>query len=377
MFKTVLITGKNGQLGQHLIKFFQKNHPSFKIIGTGRHKSYDKQTKIYDESKITSELLDLTDAVSVEECIKKHKPDYLFNTAANAFVGESWLLPESQLNTTGVGVLRILEAIRKFSPETKFLNLGSSEEMGCVLGDNGSQDEDTKLSPRSPYACAKILARNIIDTYRESYNIYAIQPWNFNFESEIRGEKYFTRKVTLGVSRIYHAIKAGKEFEPIKVGNLNSFRSWQHAEDVAEGLWLIINQEDHRKDLSQYHVTRDVKKPSFWTDKIKPYVLSENDTHPIREFIEKAFAAAGILGRWHNLQPDNPLTEEFILCEKNGLAAKKKAVLVGIDSQFFRPNDVTFLSGNSNKAREELGWTPKVSFGQLVERMVNWDINNP
>jgi len=371
----VLITGRNGQLGQHLIKYFQQNHPDFTIIGTARHKSYDKQPKIYDEDKIIPDLLDLTDSVSVEECIARHKPDYLFNTAANAFVGESWLLPESQLDSTGVGVLRILEAIRKSSPNTRFLNLGSSEEMGCTIsdGNKNAQDEDTPLSPKSPYAVAKVMARNIIDVYRKSYRLYAIQPWNFNFESEIRGEKYFTRKISKGVARIYHSVKKNESFEPIEVGNLNSFRSWQHAEDVADGLWKILNQDSLRKDLAHYNLTRDVKPSSFWADKIKPYVLSENQTHPIREFVEKAFAAAGIEGYWEG----DGLEEKFIvsnyLIEEYGL---KSWVLVKVNPKFFRLNEVDFLFGNSDRARNELGWNPKISMGTLVWKMVNWDINN-
>lgn len=371
----VLITGRNGQLGQHLIKYFQKNHPDFTIIGTARHKSYDKQPKIYDESKIVCDLLDLTDSVSVEECVSRHKPDYLFNTAANAFVGESWLLPESQMDSTGVGVLRILEAIRKSSPNTRFLNLGSSEEMGCTLGGNrNSQDETTPLSPKSPYAVAKVMARNIIDVYRQSYGIYAIQPWNFNFESEIRGEKYFTRKISKGVARIYHAIKNKEAFQPIEVGNLNSYRSWQHAEDVADGLWRILNQDKLREDLAGYNLTREVKPSSFWADKIKPYVLSENQTHPIREFVEKAFAAAGIEGYWEG----EGLNEQFIvsnyLIEEHEL---KSWVLVKINPEFFRLNEVDFLFGNSDRARKELGWEPKVTMDDLVWRMVDSDINNP
>ncbi len=375
MSKTVLITGQNGQLGQHLIKFFQQNYPEYKTIGTVRHKSYDKQPKIYDESKLVTELLELSDSVSVEECVKKHKPDYLINTSANAFVGESWLLPESQLDTTGIGVLRILEAIRKHSPETRFLNLGSSEEMGCTLDDapNGSQDETTRLNPRSPYACAKVLARNIIDTYRQSYKLYAVQPWNFNFESELRGEKYFTRKISKGVSRIYHAIKNREPFAPIEVGNLNSYRSWQHAEDVAEGLWLILNQEQYREDLKALTSTREVKNSAFWSDKIKPYVLSENQTHPLKEFIEKAFKVVGIYGFWEGEGLQEKFIVENSLIEEHEL---KSWTLISVNPEFFRLNEVSYLYGNSNKARQELNWKPKVSFEQLVERMVLSDLKS-
>ncbi len=360
MSKTILITGLNGQLGQHLVKYFQDNYPEFKTVGTVRHKSYDKQPRIFDETKVITEILDLSDSNSIESVVKKHKPDYLFNTAANAFVGDSWLLAEQHMSINCMGVLKILEAIKNYSPNTRFLNLGTSEELGCTLEDspNGAQDEQTKISPKSPYACSKAAARYLVDCYRNSYNLYAIQPWTFNFESELRGEKYLTRKVTRGVSRIYHAMKNDINFAPIELGNLNSSRSWQHAEDVSDGLWKIINQQGEPKD---------------W----KPYVLSENDTHTIREFVEKAFFCAGIKGRWHNPLPEKPLMEEFILCEENGLATKKKITLVKVNPEFFRLHDVSFLYGNSNKARQELGWRPKVAFDDLVWRMVNWDINNP
>ena len=360
MSKSVLITGLNGQLGQHLVKFFQENHPEFKIIGTIRQKSYDNQPKIFDESKIAKETLDLADSASIETIIAKYKPDYIFNTAALAHVGESWHAPLAYAQFDGVAVVHFLEAIRKHSPHSKFLNLGTSEEMGCTLEDSpsGSQDETTKLIPKSPYACAKLYARTMVDVYRNSYNLYAIQPWTFNFESKLRGEKYVTRKITKGVGRIYRAIKNHDwNFKPIELGNLNSYRSWQHAADVAEGLWLILNQQGEPKD---------------W----KPYVLSENATHTVREFVEKAFAAAGIKGLWHNFTND-PLDEEFILCEENGLATKKKVTLVKVNPEFFRPHDVSFLFGNSDKIRRELGWLPKKSFEDLLAEMIDWDVNNP
>ena len=357
MSKTILITGKNGQLGQHLIKFFQDNHPEHKIIATIRHKSYDKQDFIFDDSKVKTELLDLIDSVSIEECIRKNKPDYLFNTSANAFVGESWLCPENHAQVNSLGVVRLLEAIRKFAPECRFVNLGTSEELGCTLDDmgKGSQDENTKIEPKSPYACSKAYARYMIDVYRESYKIYAVQPWTFNFESKLRGEKYVTRKITKGIGRIYRAIKNNEEFSPIELGNLNSYRSWQHASDVASALWLVVNQEFPPK----------------------PYVISENDTHSIREFVERAFLYAGINGKWWNINSENPLTEEFILYEPNGLPTKKKIVLVSVNEKFFRPHDVSFLYGNSNKIRQELGWKPQVPLDDLISEMVQWDINNP
>jgi GDPmannose 4,6-dehydratase len=357
MSKTILITGLNGQLGQHLAKFFQESHPDFKIIGTVRHKSYDKQPKIYDESKIITETLDLTDSISVETVVKKYQPDYLFNTSANAFVGSSWILAEQHMSINCLGVLKILEAIKNHSPNTRFLNMGTSEEMGCTLEDtpNGSQDESTKISPKSPYACSKAAARYLIDTYRNSYNLRVVQPWTFNFESKLRGEKYVTRKITKGVARILRAIQNKESFEPIELGNLNSSRSWQHAADVAEGLWLVANQAGDPKD---------------W----KPYVLSENATHTVREFIEKCFAKVGIPAHWEGAG----LQEEFVIDNYiNEIGEIKSQVLVSVNPEFFRPHDVSYLFGNSNKIRQELGWSPKKTFEDLLTEMVEWDVNNP
>lgn len=356
--KTVLVIGKNGQLGQHLVKYFQDNYPEFKLVGTVRHKSYDFQPQIYDESSVLTETLDLTDQTSIEEVVKRYKPDYIFNSGANAFVGESWVLPEQHLNVNGLGVLRLLEAVKKFSPESVVVNLGTSEEFACTLKDkdNGAQNEETKIDPKSPYACAKSYARYIVDVYRNSYGIKAIQPWTFNFESKLRHQKYVTRKITSGVARIFHALKNKESFEPIKLGNLNSYRSWQHAMDVADALWKVANQNSDAKN---------------W----KPYVISENKTHSIREFVEKSFGHAGINGQWFNLTPENPLTEEYILCEKNGLAAKKKVTLVKVSKEFFRPHDVDYLFGCSNKIREELNWRPKYSLDDIIKEMVEHDIN--
>jgi GDPmannose 4,6-dehydratase len=355
--KKALITGKNGQLGQHLVKFFQDEHPDIEIIATVRHKSYDKQDFIFDDSKVQTELLDLTDSVSIEECIRKNKPDYIFNTGANAFVGESWSVPESHAQINALGVVRILEAIRKFCPQSRFVNLGTSEELGCTLDDQykGAQTEETIIEPKSPYACSKVFARQMIDVYRNSYGIYATQPWTFNFESKLRGEKYVTRKITKGVARIFHSIRNKDwNFQPIELGNLNSFRSWQHASDVAKALWLVANQ---------------ISTP-------KPYVISENDTHSIREFVEKAFKAAGINGLWSN-PTDDPLDEEFILAEENGLATKRKITLVSINAKFFRPHDVSFLYGDSTKIRTELGWKPEKTLDDIILEMVENDLKTP
>lgn len=347
---TVVITGANGQLGQYLIKYLQDNEPNIKIIGTVRHKSYDDQEYIYDRKKVQFELLDLSDPHCTENLFLKYKPDYFINTAANAFVGDSWALPVQHMQFNAIGVLHQLEAIKKHSPHTRYFNMGTSEEF-AVSEVTGPQNEETKIYPKSPYGAAKAAARYLVSIYRESFNLYAIQGWTFNFESKLRGEKYVTRKITKGVARIVHAIKNGQEFEPIELGNIYSSRSWQHASDVAEGIWLQMNQ-----DVS------NGKKP-------KEYVLSSTDTHLVKDFVDSAFAAAGIEGAWIG----SGLNEKLILTSNSGQIAKS-GLLVSVNPKFYRPLDVTYLYGDPAKIKAELGWKPKFNYQDIIKEMVEHDI---
>lgn len=343
--KVVVITGLNGQLGQYLAKYLTDTYPQIRVIGTVRHKSYDDQPYLFDRSKVTVELMDLSDAHSIESLIVKYKPNYFINTAANAFVGESWNVPVQHYDINCLAVLHQLEAIRKHSPNTKYFNMGTSEEFGRV--EYSPQDEKHPLRPRSPYGSAKCCSRHTVKVWRESYNLYAIQGWTFNFESEIRGEKYVTRKITKGVARINKAVAKGETFEPIELGSLDAIRSWQHAEDVAKGVWLMLNQNSASP---------------------QEYVLSADDTHSVREFVERAFAATGAGGEWRGTGVD----ETFCF----PLMPQAWQVAVRVNPKFFRPNEVLTLHGDSTRARTELGWSPKVSFDQLVERMVKHDMAN-
>ena len=219
------------------------------------------------------------------------------------------------------------------------------------MGDVEYSPQDLKhpVRPRSPYGAAKAAARHITKVYRESYNMYAIHCILYNHESERRGEEFVTRKITKGVARIYNAIKQGKSFEPIELGNLDSKRDWSHAMDFVDGIWVMLNQ-----------------------DKPKEYILSSNETHSIREFVEKAFKIAGISGSWIYTGDGRAEDEGFYRKREDG----NYEPLVKVNPRFYRPAEVELLLGDSNPARKELGWTPKISFDSLIERMVVSDISN-
>lgn len=383
--KTCVITGLNGQLGQFLAKYLQENEPDIQIIGTLRHKSYDAQPYIFDKTKVIFELMDLSDSHSIENLILKYKPDYFINTAANAYVGESWAVPYQQIELNTIGVLHQLESIRKHSPYTRYFNMGTSEEFACCEN-KGTQNEDTKIFPRSPYGCAKAASRYLVNVYRNSYNLYALQGWTFNFESELRGEKYVTKKITKGIARIYHAIKNKEPFDPIELGNLNSNRSWQFCGDVADGIWRMLNQEKYNGYLTSdfedavfhYIHTGQNEHSNEWdiqwlSKRIKEYVLSAPDTYTIKNFIELAFKKAEIEGYWQG----EGLNEKYIIANYlNEIGEIKSQNLISINSKFFRPLDVTFLHGDAAKIKNDLGWESKTSFDELVTRMINYDIEN-
>lgn len=387
--KKVIITGINGQLGQFMAKYIIDTQPDLQVIGTIRHKSYDEQPYIFDRSKVTIELMDLSDPHSIESLIVKYRPDYFINTAANAFVGESWQVPAQHFEINALAVLHQLEAIRKHSSHTRYFNMGTSEEFGATK--EGRLNESSLLLPRSPYGASKVAARQIVRVWRESYGLYAIQGWTFNFESELRGEKYVTRKIAKGVARIARALKDGKPFEPIELGNVDSYRSWQFAGDVADGIWRMLNQETYNRTLNQqaksaWKVAQSYESPKktfndWLVSSLGEYVLSAPDVHTVRQFVEASFRQAGITGLWRGSGVDetfdsaftgfdpkmanHPSDEEM---DRFGLP------LVRINPVFYRPADVTYLHGDATAITSDLGWTPTLSFDNLVSRMVGAEL---
>ena len=347
--KKVLVSGVSGMDGSNMTDYLLKNtnHLIFGMVRRSAKPDYSNLTEALKNDRFKLVVGDLSDSQSINNLVKEIQPDYFINFAAQSFVGSSWQIPEQTFDVTAMGVLRCLEAIRKYTPNCRFYSAGSSEEMGDVQ--YSPQDLNHPIRPRSPYGAAKGAARFITKVWRESYNLYAIHSILYNHEGLRRGEEFVTRKITKGVARIYHSIKNNQTFEPICLGNLDAKRDWSDSEDFVDGIWKMLNQ-----------------------DKPKEYILSSNETHSVREFIEISFNEARIEGKWtfrgtvgNIVQPENETFETL-----------DGKILIKIDPKFYRPCEVEILHGNSNPARQELGWTPKISFPELVARMVKNDINN-
>jgi GDPmannose 4,6-dehydratase len=241
-----------------------------------------------------------------------------------------------------------LESVKKYSPHTRFYNAGSSEQFGDVS--YAPQDLAHPFKPRSPYGASKCAAHHLVKVYRESYGMYAVQGILFNHEGVRRGEEFVTRKITKGVGRISKAIKNKLEFAPIQLGNIYSKRDWSDAEDFVRGIWMMLNQNSP-----------------------KDYILSSGETHTIKEFVELAFARAGIEGCWVGSgEGEKYIVPNYV----NDVSDIRSQVLMEINPDFYRPAEVDLLLGDYSVAKAELGWIPEVSFKQLVEKMVDNDLRS-
>ena len=340
--KKVLITGILGQDGANMAEYLLSLNSDAEIYGMMRRSSNANKgnIKIFENHPSFNLVYgDLTDEVSLDKLVKEIQPDYFINFGANSFVGCSWDMPLQVFDVNTLGVIRSLEALRKFKPDCRFYSAGSSEELGDV--DYSPQDIKHPIKARSPYGAAKAAARHIVKVYRESYDMFAIHSILFNHEGLRRGEEFVTRKITKAVARIKKALDKKEKFEPLELGNINSKRDWSDSEDFVKGVWMMLNQEEP-----------------------KEYVLSSNETHSIREFVTLAFQEAGIPGLWSGSNMD----EKFRVYQENTIIAE-------INEKFYRPAEVSLLYGDSNPIREELGWKPEISFDQLVKRMVENDIS--
>ncbi|QEE16010.1 GDP-mannose 4,6-dehydratase [Promethearchaeum syntrophicum] len=346
MTKIALITGITGQDGSYLAEFLlQKEYEVHGIIrrsssfNTGRIEHLYIKKAIRNmklKRKIELHYGDMTDSTNLIRLIREIKPDEIYNLAAQSHVKVSFEVPEYTADTDGIGVLRLIEAVRflGYEKKTKIYQASTSELFGKVQ--EVPQRETTPFYPRSPYAVAKLYAYWIVKNYREAYNMFAVNGILFNHESERRGETFVTRKITLAASRIAQ----GKQ-EKLYLGNMDARRDWGHAKDYVECMWLMLQH----------------KKP-------EDFIIATGEMHTVREFCTLAFKEAGIELRW-----------EGVGIEEKGIDKNTEKLLVEVDPKYFRPTEVDQLQGDPSKAKKVLGWNPMAtSFELLVKLMVKSDM---
>ena len=315
--KRALITGINGMDGSHLADFLLEK--GYEVFGMERRcSSPNRKNSHHLEGKITFLTGDLTDQNSLLRCLRESDPNEVYNLAAQSFVGASWGTPEQTSDVTGMGVLRVLEAIREYGKEIRFYQASTSEMFGKMV--ENPANENTPFYPRSPYGVSKLYGHWISKNYRESYEMFNVSGILFNHESERRGVEFVTRKITDGVAKIHLGLK-----DHLTLGNLDSKRDWGYSPDYVKSMWLMMQQ-----------------------DKPRDYVIATGESHSIRQFLDAAFDAVDIT-EWNKYVKQDP--------------------------RFMRPAEVDVLRGDSTKAREILDWEPETSFEKMVSRMVANDID--
>ena len=330
--KRVLITGITGQDGSYLAELLLEK--GYEVYGLVRRKSkLDFNNAEHLKGEVTFLFGDMTDSASLLRAMEIAKPDDIYNLAAQSFVTTSWETPLSTADINAIGVTKLLEAVRLVKPETRVYQASTSEMFGKVQA--VPQNEKTPFYPRSPYGVSKLYGHWIIKNYRESYGMFACSGILFNHESERRGAEFVTRKITISVARI----QAGLQ-ECLELGNLNASRDWGHSADYVRAMWLMLQQ-----------------------DKADDFVVATGETHTVRDFVSKAFRAAGMELEFHGEG-----VKEFATLKGTN------RVLVKVNPEFFRPAEVDLLIGDAAKAKTVLGWEPKISYDELVCRMVKSDI---
>jgi len=313
--KTALITGITGQDGSYLAEHLLEQ--GYRVVGMTRRSSTDVQERIehiVDRIEIVSG--DLLDQSSMTKIVAEVRPEEIYNLAAQSFVPTSWAQPVLTGEFTGLGVTRVLEAIRAVDSTIRFYQASSSEMFGKVQ--EVPQVETTPFYPRSPYGVAKVYGHWITVNYRESYDLFAVSGILFNHESPRRGKEFVTRKITDGVARI--KLKIASE---LRLGNIDAFRDWGFAGDYVRAMWMMLQQPQP-----------------------DDYVISTGEAHSVREFLQIAFSAVDLD------------YEKYVV----------------VDPRFYRPAEVDHLIGDPAKAKRALGWTPNTSFAELVEMMVRADL---
>lgn len=339
--KVALITGITGQDGAYLAELLLEK--GYIVHGVKRRSSLfntDRIDHLYQDKHEKNVNLflhygDLTDSTNLIRIVQETRPDEIYNLAAMSHVHVSFETPEYTANADGIGTLRLLEAIRilKMEKQVKFYQASTSELYGKVV--ETPQSETTPFYPRSPYAVAKLYAFWIVKNYREAYDLFACNGILFNHESPLRGETFVTRKITRAAAKI----KLGLQ-KKLYLGNLDAKRDWGHAKDYVHGMWLMLQQ-----------------------DKPDDFVLATGETHPVREFVDKAFKEAGIEIRWEGKGVD-----------EKGYNKATNEIIVEVDEKYFRPTEVELLLGDPTKAKKELGWKPTYTFDALVKEMMQADM---
>ncbi len=337
--KKALITGITGQDGSYLAELLlEKGYEVHGIIRRSSSFNTGRIEHLYQDPHVNNVKMflhygDLSDSSSISRLIEKIKPDEIYNLAAQSHVKVSFDNPEYTADVTGLGTVRILDAIKDAKIKTKFYQASTSELFGLVQ--ETPQRETTPFYPRSPYGCAKMYSYWITVNYRESYDMYACNGILFNHESPRRGETFVTKKITRGLARIL----AGKD-KYLYLGNIDSKRDWGYAKDYVEGMWRMLQQK-----------------------KAEDFVLATGETHSVREFIEEACKVADIDLMWKGKKE-----------KEIGIDKKTKKTIIKIDPRYYRPAEVDILLGDPTKAKKLLKWTPKTKFKELVRIMMESDL---
>jgi GDPmannose 4,6-dehydratase len=336
---TAVVTGITGQDGSYIAELLLEK--GYNVIGLIRRSSTPTTGRIAELLNnpnlkiVQADMGDSTSIMNVFIPLKDVERIEIYNLAAQSQVHTSFTQPEYTAEVNGLGPLRILESVRRLglADKTRFYQASTSELFGKVV--EVPQSETTPFYPRSPYGVAKLYGFWIVKNYRESYGMFACNGILFNHESERRGEDFITRKVTTSIAKIY----SDPTFT-LEIGNMDARRDWGHAQDYVYGMWLMLQQD----------VPND-------------FILATGETHTVREFVELAFKAAGHTVSWSGAGIDEIGTDET------------GRVVVRINPKFYRPAEVELLIGNPTKANTELGWKPKISFQEIVTRMVQHDMN--
>jgi GDPmannose 4,6-dehydratase len=338
--KKALITGITGQDGSYLTEFLlEKGYEVHGIIRRASNFNTDRIDDTYrdphDQPNLKLHFGDLSESSVIDKLVREIQPDEIYNLGAMSHVKVSFEIPEYTGNNTGLGVLRLLEAMRNYAPRARFYQASSSEMFGKVQ--ETPQKETTPFYPRSPYGVAKLYGYWITVNYRESYGLHASNGILFNHESPRRGRTFVTRKITRALANI----KLGQQ-DCLYLGNIDAKRDWGHAKDYVEMMWLMLQQEQP-----------------------DDYVVATGETHSVREFVELAAKELGMEIEWKGTGVDEV-----------GVDKETGKEIVKIDPKYFRPAEVELLLGDPSKAKKQLGWTLKHSFEDLVKEMVQFDLEN-